>query len=165
VKASIVGSKLHIELDELYRELSPEVIQAFAQHTIFQDTLLEAVCDTVATGECFGGGWWSSGLENSLRERLLPLLPVAVQELCRDKIREAERSKSEARKLQSLLWELKRHWPSEAVKPEWWDRRFESGDSYPFTREDADAWLASKLGADEWARIKAEHAPAEATNA
>jgi hypothetical protein len=161
VKASIVGSELHIELAELHRELPPEVIKAFAQHAIFQDTLLEAVCDTVATGECFDGGWWSGELANRLRHRLLPLLPGAVQELCRDKIREAERLKSEARKLQSLLWELKRHWPSEATKPEWWDRRFEVGDSYPFTQADADAWLASKLGADEWARIKAECEPAE----
>jgi hypothetical protein len=156
MKAKIKDNQLTIDLHELADTLSDEDRKQFARFAVYQDTLLEAVVDTVVTGACFDDDWHTTSLTRRLREKLLPLMPDAMRELVTNLLEENSRLKSANDQYHDALFQLLwKYWPKHIAKEPAIDR-YHYGRTEYLTLEQADQWLNSKLPAGEWERIKAE---------
>jgi hypothetical protein len=155
VKAKIKDNQLTIDLHELADALSDEDRKHFAKFAVYQDTLLEAVVDTVVTGACFDDDWHSTTLTRRLREKLLPLMPDAMRELVTGLLEENSRLKSANDQYHDALFEAYwKHWPEHIPEPKQ-ERNYHGRTKY-LSKDEVDSWLNSKLPAGEWERIKAE---------
>ncbi len=106
MKATIEKGLLKIDMGEIVEQMDePDKVQ-FYRILAFQEQLMIAVCDTVATGMAFNDDceWWSmGGLADELREKLVPLMPDAVQEFVRSLIQERDQEKRWHRLYSSAL--------------------------------------------------------------
>lgn len=156
MKIEIKDGKLQIDVEDLASSLSTEDLKRFSQHAVFQDSIVAAVLETIVSGGCFDDGWYISGFAEQLRKKLLPLVPVAMQELVKKLLQERDEAKANRVKVLEILHRAERHWPREVEANE-----CTSTNPYychcPWKAEDVETFLAEQLG-ENW---KAECTPAE----
>lgn len=149
--------KIEFDLAELVESLPDEQRKLFYQHLAFQETLMVAAVETVATGACFEGDWWISTCAEKLRLKLVAAMPEAFQELARRLVEQRDGAKEESRKMRDIFNRLQQHWPREVQPNECHSTRPEN--CYcPWTQKQVDEMLAHELG-DDW---REQLQPAEA---
>lgn len=109
--------QLVIDVHTLVESMNDESRKQFYQHLAFQDTLMVAVVDTIANGVCFEGDWWSTGIENKMREKLLPLAGSNAVELFRKQLEKISSLEGKLSGMREKFTKLVAHWPSEVSKP------------------------------------------------
>lgn len=146
MKAAFKGSEFCVDLVDLAKDLPPELMKEFAQLAVFQETLMEAVVDTVVTGTCFEG-WYIGDMAQRLRTKLVPMLPDATRELVEKLIEQNERLSDRAKVLEERLQTLRFKWP-EKVEAQEFD--YYHGEYRFWNRSQVDAYLKSQIPESEW---------------
>lgn len=165
MKVTIKDGNLNIDVQELIQNLSDDDRKVFAQYAVFREQLFSGVVDTLVNGECFEdddglGGWWISGMTQTLRLKLLPLMPAIVVGLVEKLLEENSRRTSEVSKHKNILRVLLDAWPKNVERPVEWC--YVRGDTRWMNATEAEEYIARQLGA-EWEAIKARAAVEEAS--
>lgn len=151
--------KIEIDLQELADSLTDEDRKLFFQSVVFQEQLLTAAVETVATGSCFDECWYVGGLADSLRVKLLAVVAEGMQELVHNLLRERDTAKEEARATRALLFRLERHWPQD-VKPNLCRSESPEYCTCSWTQEQVEEFLTEKLGANWKSELESEQTKA-----
>lgn len=149
---------LEIDLWELSDSLTDEQRELFAKYVVFRETLITGIVDTIASGDAYEGGWWVGGMADKLRQKLLPIMPEAMQKLVKSLLQQRDDAKAEVEKYRTTLARLELHWPMEvpAIGP----CSTPANCSCRWTDDMARSFLVTKLG-ENW---QEQIAPAEPTS-
>jgi hypothetical protein len=110
VKATIENGEICLDLQELVNSLSEEHLRELAQAAVFQESLLNGVCDALADSTMFDGWWWGGDTFDNLRAKLLPLMPDVMAEAIRRLTEQRDTARRRADAYRRALWELQRAW-------------------------------------------------------
>jgi len=125
----IKDGNLVVDVQSVVENLDDKSRKLLCQHLAFNEFLLKAVVETVATGECFededSPAWWWGGtdnvpslnsLANELRKRLLPLLSEIPAKVVRAALSDAKEAKASEARHRDWAWEMYHAWPSEHLR-------------------------------------------------
>lgn len=153
MKTTIDKGKLQIDIQELVENMTDSEREMFAKYAVFSSTLFSGVINTLVTGEAWDDGWWITGLDQQLRIKLIPLMPKIVSELVKGLLTQHARYAAAVKMHENMLLKLMQSWPRDSECPCEHSCMLPT-DRHVFTSDEADAYIAEKLG-DEWQAIKA----------
>lgn len=122
MKAKIENGKLTIDLPELLESLSEQERKEAARFLVAEPELFAAVLECVADESRFGhffsddpSGPWSFDTRCvlSLREKLMPLMPIIAREAVREALHQRDQAQADERRWHDWAWKLFHAWPKE----------------------------------------------------
>lgn len=129
MKVKIEKGVIQLDVGELVDAMSPEDKRRVARQLCADTHLIKAILEIVAdqgesgyghyfTDDEDGEWWFDSRTTLELREKLIPLMPVAAQQAVREALYQRDQAMAAERRTSSWAWKMYHAWPDE----HWRDR-------------------------------------------
>lgn len=106
----IEKGELRIDLDEIISRMTEDQLRELAQTAVFQESVLNGICDALVDGIMFDDWWWGGDTFNDLRLKLKPLMDDIAAQAVSFMKQELDKARHERDKWRSACWTLERHW-------------------------------------------------------